>query len=108
MYDVNMFKTGIRGFEKDEVLAYLQKQDEEYNEKLKKLEEDLAKKDEVIADLRERLTQKDEQHARLESELRSKYQEYVDNYQQIGELSLRVPHQGRQDRSPTRRSAPTR
>lgn len=86
MYDYSMFRTGIRGFEKEEVLEYIRKQENESSAAIAELEGEVRKKDEIIADLRKRLEIKDDQRAQLEEEIRSKYQKYIDNYEQIGAL----------------------
>lgn len=86
MYDYSMFRTGIRGFEKDEVLEYIRKQESETSAAIAELEGEVRKKDKIIADLRKRLEIKDDQRAQLEEEIRSKYQKYIDNYEQIGAL----------------------
>ena len=75
MYDYSMFRTGIRGFEKDEVLEYIRKQESETSAAIAELEGEVRKKDEIIADLRKRLEIKDDQRAQLEEERRRSFDE---------------------------------
>ncbi|MEE3420513.1 MAG: hypothetical protein VZR02_05355 [Lachnospiraceae bacterium] len=85
-YYINMFKQAVRGFDKDEVLQYLEKQDDEKQAMIEKYERELDHRNKVINDLKNRIVMKDEQLDRLEDTIRTKYQKYIDNYQQIGEL----------------------
>ena len=86
MDDYTMFKQALRGFDKDEVIAYIHRQEEESSQRIASLERDLRKRDRIIAELKNRVVQKDEQVDRLEKEIKGKYQKYIDNYRQIGEL----------------------
>lgn len=85
-YDINMFKQAMRGFDKDDVLQYLEKLDGEKTAMIEKYERELDHRNKVINDLKNRIVMKDEQVDRLEETIRTKYQKYIDNYQQIGEL----------------------
>jgi len=86
MDDYSMFKQALRGFDKDEVLTYIHHQEEESNRQIAALEKDLRKRDKIISELKSRVVLKDEQVDRLEKEIRNKYQKYIDNYRQIGDL----------------------
>ena len=81
-----MFKTVLRGFDKDEVLAYIQQLQDELNLTKTEKEKAVNEREKTIRDLREKITQKDEQRARLENEIETKYKKYVDNYDKIGRL----------------------
>ncbi len=87
MYDYEMFKTvRMKGFDRDEVLAYIQMTEETNSKAIADLQRQVAEKDQTIADLREKLVQKDEQRAALETEIDTKYKKYVENYEKIGSL----------------------
>ncbi len=108
-----MFKTAMRGFDKEEVLQAIQRlKDDAYAEKVRltnDLEEkrkEIDSKDEKIEELQERLAaatsekdrqieelqaalkKKEEESIRTEKGLREKYQSYVDHYDTIGDLIL--------------------
>ena len=84
--DDMMFKQAIRGFDKEEVLAYIRDQQSRHGQQILQMERDIRKRDKVISELKSRIVLKDEQLDRLENEIRTKYQKYIDNYNQIGEL----------------------
>ena len=86
MDEYMMFKQSIRGFDKDEVLAYIHKQEADFNRQITQLEKDMRKRDKLISELKSRVVLKDEQVERLEQDIKVKYQKYIDNYRQIGEL----------------------
>lgn len=86
MYDYKMFKSAFRGFNKDEVIAYMQKKDDENEKALSDLKAEIRQRDKVIAELNNRLVQKDEKYEALEKDVRDKYQPYIDNYSLIGSL----------------------
>jgi cell division septum initiation protein DivIVA len=81
-----MFKGSFKGFDKDEVLSYIQKQEEDYNKQLSELEKEVKNRDKIIQELKGRIAQKDEQRALLEDEIETKYKKYIDNYDKIGAL----------------------
>ena len=86
MDEYGMFKQALRGFDKDEVLAYIKQKEDEHGKQIISMERDIRKRDKVISELKSRIVLKDEQVERLEQEIRDKYQKYIDNYNQIGEL----------------------
>ena len=86
MDDYSMFKQALRGFDKDEVLTYIKHQEEENSKQQSALEKDIRKRDKIISELKSRVVIKDEQVERLEKDIRNKYQKYIDNYRQIGDL----------------------
>ena len=86
MEDYMSFKQALRGFDKDEVLDYIRKQEEEANVRIASLEKDIRKRDKIISELKNRIVLKDEQVDRMEKDIREKYQKYIENYRQIGDL----------------------
>ena len=86
MEDYMSFKQALRGFDRDEVLEYIRKQEEDFNARTIAMEREIRKRDKIISDLKNRIVVKDEQVNRLEREIRGKYQKYIDNYRQIGDL----------------------
>lgn len=87
MLDYQKFKTAIvKGFDKDEVLAYIQKMEEEGYAKDAEFAKALKAKDAKIEELKKRVALKEEQKERLENEIEQKYKKYIDNYDRIGRL----------------------
>ena len=86
MNDYTMFKRTLNGFDKDEVLQYIQKEEEEHGKQVAALEKEVRRREKVINELKNRIVMKEEQVDRLQSDIQNKYQKYIDNYQQIGEL----------------------
>ena len=86
MEDYMSFKQALRGFDKDEVLEYIRKQEEEANVRIAALERDIRKRDKIISELKNRIVLKDEQVDRMEKDIREKYSKYIENYRQIGDL----------------------
>ncbi len=86
MEDYMTFKQALRGFDKDEVLEYIRRQEEDANTRIAALEKDIRKRDKIISELKNRIVLKDEQVDRMEKDIRDKYQKYIDNYSQIGDL----------------------
>ncbi len=86
MSNYNMFKKTLNGFDKDAVLSYIEKQDERYGSKIAELEKQVAMQKKTISGLTKKLVRKDNQLEHLQSDIETKYQHYIDNYQQIGEL----------------------
>ncbi len=87
MLDYQKFKTAIvKGFDKDEVLAYIQKMEEEGYAKDAEFAKALKAKDAKIEELKKRISLKEEQKERLENEIEQKYRKYIDNYDRIGRL----------------------
>ena len=86
MEDYMSFKQALRGFDKDEVLEYIRKQEEEANVRIAAQERDIRKRDKIISELKNRIVLKDEQVDRMEKDIREKYQKYIENYRQIGDL----------------------
>ena len=86
MEDYMSFKQAIRGFDKDEVLEYIRRQEEEFNTRIAAMEKDIRKRDKIISELKNRIVLKDEQVDRMEQDIRDKYEKYIANYRQIGDL----------------------
>jgi len=87
MLDYQKFKTVFaKGFDKDEVLAYIQKMEEEGYAKEAEYVKGLKAKDAKIEELKKRISLKEEQKERLENEIEQKYRKYIDNYDRIGRL----------------------
>ena len=86
MYDYKTFKSAFMGFNKDEVIAYMQKKDDENEKVLADLKAEIRQRDKVIAELNNRLVAKDEKYEALERNVQDKYQPYIDNYSLIGSL----------------------
>ena len=87
MYDYQMFRTvRMKGFDRDEVIAYIQSKDEEFSRKTADFEKTIAEKDRMIEELKGRLVLKDAQRVALENEIETKYKKYIDNYDKIGAL----------------------
>lgn len=87
MLDYQKFKTAIvKGFDKDEVLTYIQKMEEEAYAKDAEFAKALKTKDAKIEELKKRISLKEEQKERLEDEIEKKYKKYIDNYDRIGRL----------------------
>ena len=80
MDDYGMFKQALRGFDKDEVLAYIRQKEDEHGKQILSMERDIRKRDKVISELKSRIVLKDEQVERMEQEIKTKYQKYIDNY----------------------------
>lgn len=82
-----MFKTAlVKGFDKDEVLAYVQKVEGDAYAKDAEYSQALKEKEARIEELKKRITLKDEQKERLENEIEQKYKKYIDNYDSIARL----------------------
>ena len=73
MDEYGMFKQALRGFDKDEVLAYIKQKEDEHGKQIISMERDIRKRDKVISELKSRIVLKDEQVERLEQEIRDKY-----------------------------------
>ena len=87
MYDYQMFKTvRFKGFDRDEVIAFIQSQEEESNRKVADLQKEIKERDKMIEELKGRLVLKDAQRVALENEIETKYKKYIDNYDKIGAL----------------------
>ena len=87
MLDYSMFKTVlVKGFDKDDVLAYIQKMQDETYAKEAEFAKELKAKDAKIEELNKRILLKEEQKERLENEIEQKYKKYIDNYDRIGRL----------------------
>ena len=82
-----LFKsTLLGGFDKEDVLAHVERLKAEAWEAQEKLHREIEDREDKINQLKKRLELKDDQYARLESEIKEKYQKYVDNYESIGKL----------------------
>ena len=96
-----LFKTtAFGGYDKDDVLAELQRlKDNAYQEKSKIIRDladakkalaakdnEISEKDAKIAELQETLEERDQEILKMEKTIREKYQSYVDNYETIGSL----------------------
>ena len=87
MYDYQMFRTvHFKGFDRDEVIAFIQSLEEENNRKVADLQKEIKDRDKMIEELKGRLAQKDAQRVALENEIETKYKKYIDNYDKIGAL----------------------
>lgn len=87
MLDYQKFKTAIvKGFDKDEVLTYIQKMEDEAYAKEAEYNKMLKARDAKIDELKKRISLKEEQKERLENEIEQKYKKYIDNYDRIGRL----------------------
>lgn len=87
MNDYSKFKTVlVKGFDKDEVLAYIQKKEDEFYAREAGFAKAIKSKDGKIEELKKRLVLKEEQKERLENEIEQKYKKYIDNYDRIGRL----------------------
>lgn len=96
MYSYQMFRVVMRGFDRDEVLAYLQQHDEEMNQRIAALEKELEDKNRRVQELKERLSLKDSQRVELENEIETKYKRYIENYDKIGALVYEAQVKGDQ------------
>lgn len=84
--DDQMFRTVMRGFDKDEVFAYIKQIEEDANQKVAEAKAEAEEKDKLIAELNQRIANKDAKYERLENEVEVKYRKYIDNYEKIGSL----------------------
>ena len=108
-----MFKTTLMGgFDKEEVLAELDRIKSEAKAEQERLKGEIAAREDKIARLQKRLDLKDDQYARLELDVKEKYQKYVDNYESIGKLVFEaqiradeILSQARKDSEEIRRNA---
>ena len=64
MEDYTMFRQALRGFDKDEVLAYITRHEEESTARIADLEKNVKKRDKIISELKNRIVLKDEQIGR--------------------------------------------
>ena len=65
MEDYMSFKQALRGFDRDEVLEYIRKQEEDFNARTIAMEREIRKRDKIISELKNRIVVKDEQVNRL-------------------------------------------
>lgn len=87
MLDYSMFKTVlVKGFDKDDVLEYIKKTQDETYAKEAEFTKVLKEKDAKIEELNKRILLKEEQKERLENEIEQKYKKYIENYDRIGRL----------------------
>ncbi|MCR5295677.1 MAG: hypothetical protein K6E30_11010 [Lachnospiraceae bacterium] len=86
MYDEQSFKTSRKGFEKSEVISYLEEKDQEYADRISQLEQIIRDKDHEIEELNARVSRRNSKIDDLENEIEKKYRKYVEKYEQIGEL----------------------
>ena len=87
MLDYSMFKTVlVKGFDKDDVLEYIKKMQDDTYAKEVELTNALKEKDAKIEELNKRILLKEEQKERLENEIEQKYKKYIENYDRIGRL----------------------
>ena len=84
--DDQMFRTVMRGFDKEEVFAYIKQVEADANQKVAQARADVIEKDKQIAELKQRIQSKDAKYERLENEIEVKYRTYIDNYEKIGSL----------------------
>ena len=91
MYDYQMFRVVMRGFDRDEVLRYLRTHDEELNQRIAALEKELAVSEKKIRELKERISLKDSQRVELEHEIETtgdSYSVYVNQDDDNGVLDV--------------------
>ncbi|MGX8704078.1 MAG: hypothetical protein ACSW75_03245 [Lachnospiraceae bacterium] len=86
MYDTKSFKKSFRGFDRGEVLEFLQKQEKQHREEKERAEREIRLRDKAIAELKLRLTRKEEELVHVQEDIERKYKPYISNYEQIGEL----------------------
>ncbi len=84
--DDQMFRTVMRGFDKDEVFAYIKKVEAEASQRVAQARAEVIEKDRQIAELKQRIQYKNARYERLENEIEVKYRTYIDNYERIGSL----------------------
>ncbi len=84
--DDQMFRTVMRGFDKEEVFAYIKQIEADANQKVAQARADVTEKEKQIAELKQRIQSKDAKYERLENEVEVKYRTYIDNYEKIGSL----------------------
>lgn len=84
--DDQMFRTVMRGFDKDEVFAYIKQLEADAEQKVAQAYAEASEKDKLIVELNQRIAKKDEKYERLEHEVEVKYRQYIDNYEKIGAL----------------------
>ncbi len=86
MNDYTMFRKALNGFDKEEVLDYIKRLEEDHARAIAELEKKNKHLEKVMEELKSRITMKDDRISKLENDIEKKYQPYIDNYQQIGEL----------------------
>jgi len=86
MYSDQMFRTVMRGFDKDEVIAYLKKLEEEHTKAIKEKNDEIRLQNKAITELKLRLERKEAKYDKLEQEVETKYRRYIDEYDKIGAL----------------------
>lgn len=110
MDDYSRFKRSLNGFDKDDVLEYIQKEKDEHarriteykrtdqhKEKLiRELQDRIKDLNKRIAELNDHIVKKDEQMEQLEQDVKDKYEKYISNYQQIGEILFEAKLRGNQ------------
>jgi vacuolar-type H+-ATPase subunit H len=110
MDDYSRFKRSLNGFDKDDVLEYIQKEKDEHarriteykrtdqhREKLiRELQDRIKDLNKRIAELNDHIVRKDEQMEQLEKDVNDKYEKYISNYQQIGEILFEAKLRGNQ------------
>lgn len=84
--DDQMFRTVMRGFDKEEVFAYIKKIEADANQKVAQARADVIEREKQIDELRQRIQSKDARYERLENEVEVKYRTYIENYEKIGSL----------------------
>ena len=80
------FETELRGFNKEEVISFIEELESENRQKLQALAEKVKEQEQTIADLRARLELRDQQKAALENDIETKYKTYIENYDKIAAL----------------------
>lgn len=108
MDDYSRFKRSLNGFDKDDVLEYIQKEKDEHARRITEYKRNDQNREKLIRDLQERIktlnkriaelndhiVKKDEQMERLEKDVNDKYEKYINNYQQIGEILFEAKLRG--------------
>ena len=80
------FEIELRGFNKEEVSAYIRELQEDYERKLGRAEEENRLLASQVEELKQRVEFKEQQRAQLEKDIETKYKTYIDNYDKIAGL----------------------
>ncbi|MDO4619665.1 MAG: hypothetical protein Q4B09_03485 [Lachnospiraceae bacterium] len=94
MDDFSTFRIAIRGFDREDVITYVRRKEEEYGARIMEMDREIRRRDKQIKDLNERLDMKNSQIEHMEQDIKNKYQKYIDHYDQIGELVYRSRMEG--------------
>ena len=84
--DERDFEIELRGYNKEEVNAYITELEAEYKQKLGRIEAKNREAEKQIEELSRRIEKKERQKEELEHEIETKYKTYIDNYDKIAGL----------------------